>query len=170
MLEVEDEGPGIPPTQQAQVFDRFYRVDGGVTAGSGLGLAIAQGARRADGRGDRARVRGPGATVFRLALPAARASRFSGKRPAQGRGYSASMRPASVVLVSLATALLGALAAIGIGTAAGWIGDTDTVIVGADQPSSGDPASTPLRGAAKPLVGGDFEPGARSTRLARRAW
>jgi len=70
------------------------------------------------------------------------------------------MRPASVVLVSLATALLGALAAIGIGTAAGWIGDTDTVIVGAETQSSGDPASVPLRGAAKPLVGGDFEPAA----------
>jgi len=68
------------------------------------------------------------------------------------------MRPASVVLVSLATALLGALAAIGIGTAAGWIGDTDTVIVGAQDTSSGDPASMPLRGAAKPLVGGDFSP------------
>ena len=68
------------------------------------------------------------------------------------------MRPASVVLVSLATALLGALAAIGIGTAAGWIGDTDTVIVGAQDTSSGDPASAPLRGAAKPLVGGTFSP------------
>ena len=42
VLEVEDEGPGIPATQQAQVFDRFYRVDGGVTTGSGLGLAIAK--------------------------------------------------------------------------------------------------------------------------------
>jgi hypothetical protein len=40
------------------------------------------------------------------------------------------MRPASVVLVSVACALLGALAAIGIGSAEGWIGDTDTVIVG----------------------------------------
>ena len=68
------------------------------------------------------------------------------------------MRPASVVLVSFATALLGALAAIGIGSAAGWIGDTDTVIVGADQRGSGDPVAAPLRGAAKPLVGDDFEP------------
>ena len=68
------------------------------------------------------------------------------------------MRPASVVLVSLATALLGALAAIGIGTAAGWIGDTDTVIVGADHQAAGDPVAAPLKGAAKPLVGDDFEP------------
>jgi 2-alkenal reductase len=68
------------------------------------------------------------------------------------------MRPLSVVLVSLATALLGALAAIGIGSAAGWIGDTDTVIVGAAGRSSGEPASVPLRGTAKPLVGDDFVP------------
>lgn len=68
------------------------------------------------------------------------------------------MRPASVVLFSLATALLGALAAIGVGTAAGWIGDTDTVIVGADDRGSGDPVAAPLRGASKPLVGDDFEP------------
>ena len=64
------------------------------------------------------------------------------------------MRPASVVLVSLATALLGALAAIGIGTAAGWIGDTDTVIVGAQDTSSGDPASGAPRGARKNQGGG----------------
>jgi S1-C subfamily serine protease len=68
------------------------------------------------------------------------------------------MRPLSIVLVSLATALLGALAAIGIGSAAGWIGDTDTVIVGAAGRSSGEPASVPLRGTAKPLVGDDFVP------------
>jgi S1-C subfamily serine protease len=74
------------------------------------------------------------------------------------RRYSGSMRPLSVVFVSLATALLGALAAIGIGSAAGWIGDTDTVIVGAADRSSGDPASVPLRGPAKPLVGDDFVP------------
>jgi 2-alkenal reductase len=68
------------------------------------------------------------------------------------------MRPASVVVVSVACALLGALAAIGIGSAAGWIGDTDTVIVGAREPVSGDAASAPLTSAAKPLVGRDFSP------------
>jgi S1-C subfamily serine protease len=68
------------------------------------------------------------------------------------------MRPASVVLVSVACALLGALAAIGIGSAAGWIGDTDTVIVGGPAVQSGDAASAPLRSSAKPLVGSDFDP------------
>ncbi len=39
-LEVEDNGPGIPPSSWEQVFERFYRVDDRSTDGSGLGLAI----------------------------------------------------------------------------------------------------------------------------------
>jgi two-component system OmpR family sensor kinase len=70
VLEVEDEGPGIPATQQSQVFDRFYRVDGGVTTGSGLGLAIAK--ELAELMGGKIELEsGPGSTVFRLALPTA---------------------------------------------------------------------------------------------------
>jgi signal transduction histidine kinase len=70
VLEVEDEGPGIAATQQSQVFDRFYRVDGGVTTGSGLGLAIAK--ELAELMGGAIELEsGPGSTVFRLALPAA---------------------------------------------------------------------------------------------------
>jgi signal transduction histidine kinase len=42
LLAVEDEGLGIPVEQREHVFERFYRVDGGVAAGSGLGLAIAK--------------------------------------------------------------------------------------------------------------------------------
>ena len=41
-LEVEDDGPGIPPEHLAHVFDRFYRVEGERAFGSGLGLAIAR--------------------------------------------------------------------------------------------------------------------------------
>lgn len=70
VLAVEDEGPGIPRSQQEHVFDRFYRVDGGVASGSGLGLAIAKelaelmgGSIEVDSR--------PGSTTFRLALPSA---------------------------------------------------------------------------------------------------
>ncbi len=39
-LEVEDTGPGIPPSEHDHVFERFYRILGTHTAGSGLGLAI----------------------------------------------------------------------------------------------------------------------------------
>ena len=70
VLEVADEGPGIPATQQAQVFDRFYRVDGGVTTGSGLGLSIAKELAELMG-GTIELESGPGSTVFRLTLPAA---------------------------------------------------------------------------------------------------
>ncbi|MCG6875031.1 MAG: sensor histidine kinase N-terminal domain-containing protein [Betaproteobacteria bacterium] len=39
-LEVADDGPGIPESERARVFDRFYRVAGADQPGSGLGLAI----------------------------------------------------------------------------------------------------------------------------------
>jgi two-component system sensor histidine kinase TctE len=39
-LEVEDDGPGIPPAERERVFERFYRVPGTPGTGSGLGLAI----------------------------------------------------------------------------------------------------------------------------------
>jgi two-component system OmpR family sensor kinase len=68
VLEVEDEGGGIPREHAQHVFERFYRVEGASTAsGSGLGLAIARelaelmgGAIELDSR--------PGRTVFRLRL------------------------------------------------------------------------------------------------------
>ena len=42
VLEVEDDGPGIPESERHHVFDRFYRVLGTSEDGSGLGLAIVQ--------------------------------------------------------------------------------------------------------------------------------
>lgn len=66
-LEVEDNGPGIPPAERPLVLQRFHRVPGTVGEGSGLGLAIVtdivtlHGARfeladGSGGRGTRARV------------------------------------------------------------------------------------------------------------------
>jgi two-component system sensor histidine kinase TctE len=40
ILEVEDNGPGIPPAERVRIFERFYRVLGSDAEGSGLGLAI----------------------------------------------------------------------------------------------------------------------------------
>ncbi|HEU0203999.1 MAG TPA: sensor histidine kinase N-terminal domain-containing protein [Burkholderiaceae bacterium] len=40
LLEVEDNGPGIPEAERGLVFERFYRVLGTKVDGSGLGLAI----------------------------------------------------------------------------------------------------------------------------------
>jgi len=39
-LEVEDDGPGIPPAERERVLERFYRMAGTAGTGSGLGLSI----------------------------------------------------------------------------------------------------------------------------------
>jgi two-component system sensor histidine kinase TctE len=72
-LEVEDDGPGIPPSERARVLERFYRGPGGGHDGTGLGLAIVDEIARAhgatldisvgsDGRGTRVRVEFPATT------------------------------------------------------------------------------------------------------------
>jgi signal transduction histidine kinase len=50
-LTVEDRGPGIPAEQQAELFERFYRIrrPDDDTPGAGLGLAIAKGIVEAHG-------------------------------------------------------------------------------------------------------------------------
>jgi two-component system sensor histidine kinase TctE len=64
VLEVEDDGPGIPVDERNHVLERFYRVQGTLSEGNGLGLAIAEEIARAhhsrltvragaDGRGTR---------------------------------------------------------------------------------------------------------------------
>jgi two-component system sensor histidine kinase TctE len=40
ILEVQDDGPGIPPSERQRIFERFHRLDNESTEGSGLGLAI----------------------------------------------------------------------------------------------------------------------------------
>ncbi|HEX9415444.1 MAG TPA: ATP-binding protein [Gaiellaceae bacterium] len=69
VLAVEDEGPGIAEEHIEQVFERFYRADGGRSSGSGLGLAIARElAKLMDGTLELESR--PGKTVFALTLPA----------------------------------------------------------------------------------------------------
>jgi signal transduction histidine kinase len=41
VLQVSDDGPGIPAQARERIFERFYRADAG-TVGSGLGLTIAK--------------------------------------------------------------------------------------------------------------------------------
>jgi signal transduction histidine kinase len=41
-VSVSDNGPGIPPEEQAHIFDRFYRGSERRTGGTGLGLSIAK--------------------------------------------------------------------------------------------------------------------------------
>lgn len=52
VLRVTDHGPGLTPDQMAHVFDKFYRVDSGLTRateGTGLGLALCRGVAEAHG-------------------------------------------------------------------------------------------------------------------------
>ena len=72
VLAVADEGPGLPATEQDEIFERFYRIDGTKASGSGLGLAIARELAEAMGGSLRVDSR-PGHTEFRLVLrPAVR--------------------------------------------------------------------------------------------------
>ena len=68
VVDIADDGPGIPPEQQSRVYEPFFTTKG-VGEGSGLGLDIV---RRivAGHRGDITLRSQPGATVFTVTLPA----------------------------------------------------------------------------------------------------
>jgi signal transduction histidine kinase len=68
-LFVEDDGSGIPAEHREAVFERFYRVEGGMASGSGLGLAIARELARLLKGTVRLESR-PGRTVVTLDVPA----------------------------------------------------------------------------------------------------
>ena len=40
VLTISDDGPGIPSSERARAFERFYRIPGSASGGSGLGLSI----------------------------------------------------------------------------------------------------------------------------------
>jgi two-component system sensor histidine kinase KdpD len=71
-IRVADDGPGLPPGSEANVFRKFYRgatgtVDG--RRGVGLGLAICQGIIQAHGGQITARNRPSGGAEFVITLP-----------------------------------------------------------------------------------------------------
>jgi signal transduction histidine kinase len=72
IVEVEDNGPGIPPEHRTRIFERFYRVDKARArqeGGTGLGLSIVEWAVAAHrGTVEVDCERGPGST-FRIRLP-----------------------------------------------------------------------------------------------------
>jgi two-component system OmpR family sensor kinase len=72
LIEVEDDGPGIPVDQQPYVFERFFRADPSrarISGGSGLGLSITQAIVEAHG-GQVSLVNRSGAgTTFQISLP-----------------------------------------------------------------------------------------------------
>ncbi|MEF3118367.1 HAMP domain-containing sensor histidine kinase [Streptomyces chrestomyceticus] len=90
VLEVVDDGPGVPEADRGKVFERFARLDaarGRETGGTGLGLAIARGIARAHG-GEltvRGREDGRAGARFVVVLPVPPAE---GQRTAWAKGHS----------------------------------------------------------------------------------
>ncbi|TWP33349.1 sensor histidine kinase [Leekyejoonella antrihumi] len=68
MLDVSDEGPGIPLDERTVVFSRFWQADARRKTGSGLGLYVVRGLVEAHGGHVTVLDEGPGAT-FRVTLP-----------------------------------------------------------------------------------------------------
>jgi two-component system, OmpR family, sensor histidine kinase TctE len=96
-LEVEDDGPGIPPAERVRVCERFYRLPGSTGHGCGLGLAIVDEIARlheasvtidagVNGRGTRIRVT---FGSHRTALTASAVKVTAGRRSGTGTAYAA---------------------------------------------------------------------------------
>lgn len=72
MVEILDDGPGIPPEELDRVFEPFYRLESSrnrATGGSGLGLASARAVARAHGGDVKLYHRGEGGMRAELSLP-----------------------------------------------------------------------------------------------------
>lgn len=76
-LSVEDQGPGIPESERAHVFDRFYRIDEARSreaGGAGLGLAIAKWAIEAHGGTIDVRSKPTRGTILQVRIPSSQAT------------------------------------------------------------------------------------------------
>jgi two-component system, OmpR family, sensor kinase len=74
VLEISDEGPGVPAAEADRIFERFYRTDRSRTrskGGVGLGLAIVRSVVEAHGGAVGYQARPGGGSAFRVVLPLA---------------------------------------------------------------------------------------------------
>jgi signal transduction histidine kinase len=73
LVEVADDGPGVPAGLRDQIFERFVRGDGpadtAVAGGSGLGLAIVRAVAESHGGGAEVTESESGGALFRVRLP-----------------------------------------------------------------------------------------------------
>lgn len=79
-IAVTDEGPGIPPSEQELIFERFYRGNKDGAGGAGLGLAIARWAVEAHGGTLRVESREGAGATFLISLPHQSPSQAAGKQ------------------------------------------------------------------------------------------
>ena len=96
MLEVSDDGLGIPPALRTHVFDRFARGDGTADSGSGtgLGLAIVRAVATSHGGSAEATESPTGGALFRIRVPLAHAPRAGGSGGgAENGGEAPARRP-----------------------------------------------------------------------------
>jgi len=81
LVEVADDGPGIPPQLRDQIFDRFVRGEGpadtAVGPGSGLGLAIVRAVATSHGGTVEVAESPSGGALFRVRLPLQRSGHLS---------------------------------------------------------------------------------------------
>ncbi|MEP6694607.1 MAG: ATP-binding protein [Chloroflexota bacterium] len=76
VVEVSDDGPGVPKDALDRVFEPFFRgPSGGTPRGTGLGLAVARGLVEAHGGHISVRNRAEGGAAFRFTLPLEQPSR-----------------------------------------------------------------------------------------------
>ena len=73
IVEVADDGPGVPPGELARIFQAGVRLDE-TQSGSGLGLAVVRAVAEGHGGSARAATSPGGGAVFTIALPRSAAS------------------------------------------------------------------------------------------------
>jgi two-component system sensor histidine kinase KdpD len=69
VIEVRDDGPGLPPGDPEKLFERFQRGDRASTSGYGLGLAICRAVVKAHGGSITADRNRPAGAAFTITLP-----------------------------------------------------------------------------------------------------
>lgn len=69
MIEVADRGPGLPPGEEARIFEKFYRLQPDREGGVGLGLTICRGIVEAHGGRIWAENRTGRGALFRFTIP-----------------------------------------------------------------------------------------------------
>jgi signal transduction histidine kinase len=89
VVEVADDGPGVPPEQREQIFSRFARGEGpadrAVAGGSGLGLAIVRAVATSHGGSAEVGESTLGGALFRIRLPLRKAKSEPGISPTLDR-------------------------------------------------------------------------------------